>query len=431
MQVLGTLGANRPSWLRMVPFGFINTTYLIGITQPCNNPFFNSVSPPLPPLLPVNDSRRTAFGNHVFNGSLTTYNVYADHIYDACGGPVANGLAPQAYVNQTVDSATSLNHPPLPGTVAYIQQFGGVTGITSFHHEIEPSKEVEVLLQMAAAAPDSKSFSQIHWDDVAQWVRSVIGESTKVAFHELRFADTAVEALWHLIGVKHGNHGDDNLVFRVRTYTLVGADGKLDDKASSAQALNDLRFTLKNNDRNSGTNDGVLESFWEPAPLKDYAQHSVQLKSTVPRGRFLIASGNSLIDVSGGPSSSSLNPIIKKVLTHTTVDKPVSHDIPGVTDHRFEIPQDKKGGKDNVVKGVGTSFTISCHVSKPIAAASANVKDSGLLFRDATIVNGDGKSTVKYGFVTRSVGKHDVELAFATSSGLTSSKKVVQVEVIA
>jgi hypothetical protein len=165
--------------------------------------------------------------------------------------------------------------------------------------------------------------------------------------------------------------------------------------------------------------------------LKDFAQHAIQLKAKVPRGRFLIASGNSLIDVSGGTSSSYLEPIVRKVLSHTTIDKPLSHHIPGVTDHRFDIPEDKKGGKDNVVKGIATSFTISCKVSSPIAAASAYVKDGGVLFRHATIVNDDGKSTIKFALVTRTVGQHDVELSFATSSGLTSNKKTVQVEVIA
>ena len=308
-----------------------------------------------------------------------------------------------------------------------IQQFGGVTSISNF---VEPSKTVDDLLQKSsAAAQDSKSLSQTHWDDVAQWIKSVIGESTRVGFHEIRFADAAVEALWHLIGVNHGD-GDDSLVFRVRVHTLVGSDGKLDDKASAARALDDLRFTLKNNDRNSGANDQDPNSLWEPAPLKDFAQYSIQLKAGIPRGRFLIASGNSLIDVTGGPPSSSLEPTVRKVLSHTTVDEPQSHDIPGITDHRFKVPKDKKGPKDDVIKGIATSFVISCQVSKPIAAASAHIKDGGVLFRDATIEISDGKSTIEFAFVTRTVGKHDVELAFATSLGLTSNKKTIQVEVI-
>jgi hypothetical protein len=57
----------------------------------------------------------------------------------------------------------------------------------------------------SAKTPKSKSISQAHWDNVAEWIGSVVGGKIEVAFHEVRFADEAVEALWHSIGVEYGD----------------------------------------------------------------------------------------------------------------------------------------------------------------------------------------------------------------------------------
>lgn len=431
VQVSTTVGTNRASWLLLNPFGYINTTYLVGVPSQCNNPFFNSVSPPLPPLIGINDQRRTAFGNHVFNGTLSVWNPTNDFIYDSCGGPFY-GPDPQTYVSATIDTTTNLYGTAWrPGTVADIAQFNGVTSVTRINPgNLRKSKMVEDLLNRSFS-DIAKSTSQVHWDDVATWAGRVIGPNIDVAFHEIHVGIAVVEALWHLTGVDYGAE-DDNLVFRVKIDTCVGSDGKLDVTESSAAALNDLRFALKNTQIELGPDDEVLKTLWEPASLSEFAGYSLQLRPSISRGRILLVSGNAFIDISGSTSSASLKPIVHNVLSHTTVDKPSSLDIPKVTDHLFDIPESGRGDRDNVVKGIGTRFSVSCHVSGLIVAATADVADFGLLLQDETIERNASQntSTVKFTFVTRTLGKHDVSLRFASVEALTSSIKEIEVEVV-
>jgi hypothetical protein len=215
-----------------------------------------------------------------------------------------------------------------------------------------------------------------------------------------------------------------NLVFRVRIHTRVGSDGKLDFAASSAVSLDDFRFTLKNTDMDLGKDDENLDNIWEGAPLTEYGQVSIQHKSGLSRGRILIVSGNCLIDASGGSSSSSLGRIVQKVLSYTTIDKTFSLDIPDVTRRVFHLPP-VKDGRDNIVKGIGTSFTVSRTVSALVAAASAKVEDLGLLVDGDTIESdrSQGTSVVKFTFITRTLGLHDVNLEFASAPAMTLTTK--------
>ncbi|CAG8764382.1 7071_t:CDS:2, partial [Acaulospora colombiana] len=66
------------TWYYCEPFGFINTTKLVGIPQDCNNPFFKSNN--TNPKVGNNDSQRTSFGNHAFT-------KIGQNIGDACAGP--------------------------------------------------------------------------------------------------------------------------------------------------------------------------------------------------------------------------------------------------------------------------------------------------------------------------------------------------------
>ena len=85
--------------------------------------------------------------------------------------------------------------------------------------------------------------------------------------------------------------------------------------------------------------------------------------------------------------SGSLGAIVKKVLSHTIVDKP-SLDVPEVIRHRFEIPGPDGGHGDvNVVKGIGTSFGFL-----PTVWATDDVGDGGLLLQDKKIEDGTDTS---------------------------------------
>ncbi|VAW72847.1 hypothetical protein MNBD_GAMMA10-2461 [hydrothermal vent metagenome] len=111
--------------LYMEPFGFLNLTQLVG-RGPCNNPFpydkYKSEKMFLkgtvegerqmkfkPPkeehylvVDDVNDDYRTAFNNH-------SYCEYKNGIYDACAGPSVGKNDRKGYVEENIDSTTSLN----------------------------------------------------------------------------------------------------------------------------------------------------------------------------------------------------------------------------------------------------------------------------------------------------------------------------------
>jgi hypothetical protein len=106
-------------WYYMNPFGFINTTSLVG-WGPCNNPF-DANSGYL--VLDENDPKRTAFGNHGFC-------TYAGYVLDATSAG-HNGIETlPVYVKNAVDSITQLyKNPPYMGTVANAKKQTGLTNI--------------------------------------------------------------------------------------------------------------------------------------------------------------------------------------------------------------------------------------------------------------------------------------------------------------
>jgi hypothetical protein len=295
---------------------------------------------------------------------------------------------------------------------------------------VKPSKGLDSLIgKSASKAPHLKSFSQVHWDNLSEWIQSVIGTRAEVGFHETRFFNGAVEALWHLIGVDYGKE-DDSLVFRVRVHNRIGSDGKLDYAASSDAALDDLKFNLKNTELDLGEDDEVLDKIWEGSKLTEYGQHAIQTQDSLPRGRHLIASGNTLIDISAGNPTTVIEPFVRKVLSYTTADKPPSLKIPYVS-HHIHLPPVKEG-RDNIVKGIGTVFEVICTVSGSVSNATAHVKDHGLLFEESIIYKDSVRtsSTVIFWFRTRKLGLHEVALVFAFAPAFVITTKKILVEVV-
>lgn len=107
----GALGVDTPG-LFLQPFGYINTTNLVGWGR-CNNPFpakkyLSDISVGVTGKRPedylhvgINDSDRSGFGNHMFC-------EYAGHIFDACAGSY-NGVGNRsAYITAVIDSTTKL-----------------------------------------------------------------------------------------------------------------------------------------------------------------------------------------------------------------------------------------------------------------------------------------------------------------------------------
>ena len=103
------------------PFGYINTTKLVGVGD-CNNPFYDSTNeweyvnitgtgsvsfgkgiPPKVPVCNVDDNTRTWFGNHMY----ATYHAGGyDYVFDACAGPFIGGVSKTNYLNNAIDHST-------------------------------------------------------------------------------------------------------------------------------------------------------------------------------------------------------------------------------------------------------------------------------------------------------------------------------------
>lgn len=109
------------TWLYTEPFGFINTTDLIGIGQ-CNNPFFNGVGHLGRPVVGINEQGRSKFANHAVIR-------YEGKIIDATQGPCIGDQTPEAYLNSSIDMVTTLYKGSKWATVANMNECDGVTGV--------------------------------------------------------------------------------------------------------------------------------------------------------------------------------------------------------------------------------------------------------------------------------------------------------------
>ena len=105
------------------PFGYINTTDLVGVGS-CNNPFFDTTNkveyidnvtdngivsysycmPPTNRVCGADDKTRSSFSNHMY---ATLDNGGTNYVFDACAGPIIGNLNRDAYLNMTIDHSTT------------------------------------------------------------------------------------------------------------------------------------------------------------------------------------------------------------------------------------------------------------------------------------------------------------------------------------
>ncbi|GLB34578.1 hypothetical protein LshimejAT787_0201430 [Lyophyllum shimeji] len=274
-------------------------------------------------------------------------------------------------------------------------------------------------------------YSQIHWDDVPIWIKAVLGERCEVAYNDTHISNGTVRTLSHLMGVD-GVDGD--VVIRARAETRIGSNGKLDFQQSCLAAVDALASTLTDVSMHLGPNYETLDAMYVPAPKFDNcAQYALQYAAHLPQGRLLIVSGNVLIEISGGTSSAVLEPLARKLLSHTTVERPASLHIPNITQCSCQIPEGKTASSEGTVTGVGSTLVVKCAVDDLIRAASAEVAGNGLLFSKCSVEANetDKASTVAFTFVTRALGTHDVDLRFEQALTMTTTSKRIQVTVVA
>ncbi len=139
--LLGAVGIE-VDWLYMNPFGFINTTRLVG-REKCNNPLFLSEPDDrhVPAkIVPRNDPNRTGFDNHAFCGIKKGRRIV---ILDACVGPHPGETSPQHYLKESIDRETTLygkGNIPRSGTVKDIRTYPGVLHVDVLGCEIPEEK---------------------------------------------------------------------------------------------------------------------------------------------------------------------------------------------------------------------------------------------------------------------------------------------------
>jgi hypothetical protein len=118
----GAVGT-KATWYYLAPFGYINTTNLIGVGS-CNNPFYGSNGSTA--VVSADDPLRTAFGNHAFCG-------LASKVLDACAGPHTGAESKAQYCMASIDSTPSLyvkyGGAVRPGTAGDITEPGGITKV--------------------------------------------------------------------------------------------------------------------------------------------------------------------------------------------------------------------------------------------------------------------------------------------------------------
>jgi hypothetical protein len=106
-----------------MPFGYINTTDLVGVGA-CNNPFFDTTNkveyidrviangivsysygmPPTNRVCGADDKTRSSFSNHMY---AILDNGGTNYVFDACAGPIIGNLNSDAYLNMTIDYSTT------------------------------------------------------------------------------------------------------------------------------------------------------------------------------------------------------------------------------------------------------------------------------------------------------------------------------------
>ncbi|KAL5500829.1 hypothetical protein ACEPAH_9216 [Sanghuangporus vaninii] len=430
LELFLSLGPTRYSWLLQDPFGFIKPTRLVGIPGLCNNPFYGT-DITLKNLEP-NDERRRPFGLHVYNGYSVPdrkFDKDNDGVYDACGGPYVGEKNAQQFLDSSIDKDTKLykTFRFSPGTKENIEEGGGVTGIDGqtfqapvINRSLLPERIRSLIQQPALTTP--RRVAQQNWVRLSEWINSVLGEDFRILFAQISASGTSTQASWLVAGSQNLKLNLD-----LHVVTRVADDGSLNEERSFDAAFDHLASILMSTDRDP-------QEIWTQGSLNEYGVCSVQYADCIPAGRFVLVSGNAIVDIRGASSSAALLPLAHSLLAHTTVEleDPVPFAMPVVSHHFLEVPEARRRDATHTVKGTDVEFLIHCDVDARLAAASAHVADYGILFSKCDVVYAEGRdsSAVKFTFITRELGTHEVELYFSEWSMMACRTKKITVDVV-
>lgn len=176
-----SLYAEFTSWLLQQPFGFIQTTHLVGIVDDngaliqVNNPFFGTDKTRA--MVDNNDPSRTYFHSHVYVGSKKPFNLQNDYVYDAGAGPHIGDENAAAYLAASRQEATETTlyttDNTYPGRVDTIAEGSGVTGINGQPYQpsgphgvplASATSRAAVLTSLVGAPPELSTINITHVD---------------------------------------------------------------------------------------------------------------------------------------------------------------------------------------------------------------------------------------------------------------------------
>ncbi len=210
--ILGALGIPL-TWLKMKPFGYINTTHLIGRGL-VNNPVYlyeNNPDKSNPELIDINDIRRRDFGIHTFCSMEINSSIV---VLDSCIGPYLGDASLNVYLDACVDRLTDLyssNHRF--GTTTDVVCCAGITELDRIFNLKD--KESEWYKKFMADTRTIKFIENTNFENIRKntphesWVvfnwlsindcKKIKSGGWKKHYQEIRNNNDAVEMELHMI----------------------------------------------------------------------------------------------------------------------------------------------------------------------------------------------------------------------------------------
>ncbi|KAG6871061.1 hypothetical protein C0995_008713 [Termitomyces sp. Mi166 len=441
-------GSSLVSWLYQAPFGYINTTYLVGVTESgdlvgVNNPFFGTDISHAE-VRDINDLSRSPFKVYVYVGHSSKFNRESDDgIYDGCSGPHLGTETIKKYITNAIDTQTKLyGERPwecrAPGTVANVTQGNGVVSINDqrlFSQSCTLPLLTEPLSRLVdtAVANTGSPLAHVGWACLSTWLKATLGDEWKILYEQVTVGAAEAQALWLIFDVLNNTR----IRVHINVVSVIDQDGYLDMNGSAAVVKEHISGILMSTTRQDIWTSGNLSGF-EGVSLR-YADH-------VAAGRIVLVAGNIVMDISGMTSYEALLPYALKLFDRTVRLGPLDR-LPPVapvlqrqairmgtdtSDTTTTLGEPENETEIITVTGIGTRFSLVFSVSCKIATANAGCEEHGVLFDRHIVEELDNNQgcTVEFLFVAREVGRHRVRVCVADLETMIGATSDLEVEVV-
>ncbi|KAG6819035.1 hypothetical protein H0H93_016065 [Arthromyces matolae] len=313
------LNAKTTSWLVLQPYGYINTTHLVGwinaanVPYNVNNPFFQENVNRA--LVAVNDPYRTSFGYHAFNAERRTWTSNSNWgIYDACAGPHEGTENYTEYVRNAIDVSPQVHvhiEPGHPVKAVGIQAIDGAPIHPQGHNNhvfIESEQQTKLFDTIVASAEHPTRYT--NWTGLSTWFHDALGAGWVVEISDVTVGKDTTQAFFK---ISDSNNHDDAIEIDVNAFSPINEHGQLDREGYSDATRGHVHNVV--------TSTQIADTWI----LGDVPNHGSCLKNAdhVPAGRILLVSGHTVIEIRGFKSTESLLPLAQRLL-----DRASHHDVP-------------------------------------------------------------------------------------------------------